>query len=101
VSANRSFYRSFQLKPDDVVRQSLDRIAGENQPLFQAFLMKLLQGETVLEDIELVTGSGDQASRWMANGRRVEQPANGAPLLLLSLEKLTATADRTIQTANL
>jgi two-component system, chemotaxis family, CheB/CheR fusion protein len=101
VSANRSFYRSFQLKPDDVVRQSLDRIAGENQPLFQAFLMKLLQGETVLEDIELVTGSGDQASRWMANGRRVEQPANGAALLLLALEKLTATADRTIQTANL
>ncbi len=89
VSANRSFYRSFELDRNDVERQPLGRIAAGrwNQPALRAVLGKLLVDETTVEDVEIETdGSMSQPGKWIVNARRFEQSGDAAPLILLAME---------------
>ncbi len=94
VSANRSFYRSFELDRNDVERQPLDRIAAGrwNQPALRAVLEKLLAEETAVEDVEIETdGSMSRPGKWIVNARRFEQSGNAAPLILLAMENTGRT----------
>ncbi len=89
VSANRSFYRSFKLEPQDVERQPLDRIAAGrwNQPALRAVLEKLLAEETAVEDVVIETdGPMSKSGKWIVNARRFEQRGVGEPLILLAME---------------
>jgi two-component system, chemotaxis family, CheB/CheR fusion protein len=92
VSANRSFYRSFKLEPQDVERHPIDRIAAGrwNQPALRAVLGKLLADDTAVEDVEIETdGSMSRPGKWIVNARRFEQSGDAAPLILLAMEHLT------------
>jgi len=102
VSANPSFYRTFQLASHDVLTQPLSDIAQgvlNLSPLRQLLGDILIQHAT-LEDFAVdlqVPGHGHK--RLLLNARRIERAPELPPLLLLALEDKTddtrPTAPRT------
>jgi two-component system CheB/CheR fusion protein len=92
VSANRSFYRSFQLDRKEVEGLTLDVIAAGrwNQPALRTVLEKLLVDGTAMEDFEIETdGATIPSSKWIMNARRFEQNGDAARLILLVMEDVT------------
>jgi two-component system CheB/CheR fusion protein len=95
VTANRSFYRSFQLDPQQTEGRALDQVAGRqwNQPALRDLLERLGKGDALLEDVELVLELPDVGkTRWMVNARRLDQTKEMAPRILLAMEDHTGRA---------
>jgi two-component system CheB/CheR fusion protein len=97
VSASRSFYRSFQVAPDETVDQSLFRLgSGQwDNPRLRESLESVLPRDSSFDDIEIdqdFPGLGRR--RMLLNARRILRPSGETQLILLAIEDVTAPRNK-------
>lgn len=91
--ANRSFYRTFQVKENEVENRFLfDLGNGQwNVPQLQTALREIAEQGTVLEDFAVEHYFPHIGQKVMLlNARRVERAPDAQPLILLAIEDVTA-----------
>lgn len=92
ISANRAFYRMFQLSPQGATNRRLYELNdGQwNLPRLNHLLEDILVRHSVFEDfaVEFTFAAGEQKAL-VLNARRIEQATDLPPLILLAIEDVT------------
>jgi two-component system CheB/CheR fusion protein len=92
VSANRAFYRTFQVKPDETLGRALYDLGNRQWdiPALRRLLEEILPQNTAFDDYE-VTHEFEQIGRrtMLLNARRILSEAGQARLILLAIEDVT------------
>lgn len=90
--ANGAFYKTFGVRPEETVRQSIDDL-GNGQwkvPELRRLLEQALLRDVPFRDLELTHVFADTGRRTLRlNGRRIARPDAAAPDLLLAIEDVT------------
>lgn len=90
LTANPSFYRTFQLEPEQTVGHLLWRLGGHEWdiPELREQLGRILQGGSVVNDFQVETSFRDLGDRIMlVNARRIQR--EGDDLILVAIEDVT------------
>jgi two-component system CheB/CheR fusion protein len=93
VSANRSFYATFGLRPEQTDRQLLYEVADRRWdiPDLRRLLQDILPKQTELHDFKVEHNFPGLGSKvLLLNARQVYGPDQRPPLILLALEPVTA-----------
>jgi two-component system CheB/CheR fusion protein len=92
ISASRSFYQAFQVKPEETVGRSFFDLGGHQwaDPRLQELLKTILPKDSSFEDMEVeddfpIIGH----RRMLLNARRIPAKTGGASLILLAMEDVT------------
>ena len=92
VSANQSFYQTFQVPPEEVDGHLIYEM-GNGQwdiPRLRALLEEMLPKDTQVQDFEVNHEFPTIGRRAMLlNAHRISRNSEGAPLILLALEDIT------------
>jgi two-component system CheB/CheR fusion protein len=92
VSANRAFYRMFQLSPQEVTNRRLYELNdGQwNLPRLNHLLEDILVRHSAFENfaVEVAFAAGEQKAL-VLNARRIERATDLPPLILLAIEEMT------------
>ncbi len=102
-SANQSFYKTFQLSPEDVANRPLFSLQERRWdiPELRQVLTEMLVRDTEVVDFELVMPFGDAGDRTMLlNARSIRTPDGRPNLVLLAIEDITERkrAERELKT---
>jgi PAS domain S-box-containing protein len=92
ISANRSFYRIFQVTPEETERKSLYDLGNRQLdiPALRELLEKLLPENTVFDDFEVEYDFETIGRRIMLlNARQIYDEANKIHMILLAIEDIT------------
>ncbi|MDZ7698114.1 MAG: PAS domain-containing protein [Deltaproteobacteria bacterium] len=92
VSANRSFYRVFQIEPETTVGRRLYDLAGGEWdiPDLRRLLEQLLAQNRAFDDFRLTHDfEGIGPRTLLLNARRIPPPPGQADLILLAMEDIT------------
>ena len=92
VSANRSFYKTFKMKPEEAEGQLLYELNGRQWdiPRLRELLEQILPENTVFDDFEIKHDFPVIGRRAMLlNARRIHSEANKTQLILLAIEDVT------------
>ena len=92
VSANRSFYRCFALKPEDAVGKPLATVAGDGAGAtgLRAFLARVRVEPANVEDYETEIDLPILGRRLLLlNARRLREGPQGRPKILLAIDDVT------------
>jgi len=92
VTANRSFYSTFQVLPQDAEKRSIFALAkGQwENPELRKLLQRILPGNTHFNDFRLIHVFPKIGRRvLMLNARRLQWEGEAAGLILLAIEDLT------------
>jgi PAS domain S-box-containing protein len=92
ISASRSFYRTFQMTPEETERQLLYDLCNRQWdiPRLRELLEKVLPENTVFDDFEVEHDFPTLGRRTMLlNARRIYRTANETQLILLAIEDIT------------
>jgi two-component system CheB/CheR fusion protein len=105
LSANPSFYRSFRLRPEDVVGRSLFSLSGGrwDVPHLRAMLEEVLSRSTDVVDFELALPLEELGVRTMLlNARAIPALDDRPRLILLAIEDIThrKRAEQELKTLN-
>jgi signal transduction histidine kinase len=89
--ANRSFYRTFRIKPEETENKFICEL-GDGQwniPQLRLLLEEICFGKAQVEDLELDRDFAGIGRRFIVlNARRI-QPETGPPMILLALEDIS------------
>ncbi|WP_299049170.1 histidine kinase dimerization/phosphoacceptor domain -containing protein [uncultured Tateyamaria sp.] len=92
ISANRAFYRSFQVNEQETVGRSIDKL-GNGQwsiPTLLDLLTNVVPQNNVVEDFEVQHGFLEIGERTMLlNARKVYREGNATHMLLLAIQDIT------------
>lgn len=92
LSANRSFYKTFRVKPEETDRQFIFDL-GDRQwdiPDLRVLLEKLLRKNIMFDDFEVEQKFPVIGQRTMLlNGRKIRGESSSADMLLLAIEDIT------------
>jgi len=97
TSANQSFYRNFQMTPEDTEGKRVYELRNRKwcTPGLRERLEDILPKKTTLEDYEVEYKSGTTGQRTMlCNARRLEQKLGEKQLILLAIEDVTEYKQR-------
>jgi two-component system, chemotaxis family, CheB/CheR fusion protein len=91
VSANRSFYRTFGLKPEDAAGQPLDAVAGRHAGAegLRAFLARVQADPSHVEDHEIEIELPSLGRRLLLLDARKLLGPHGMPKILLAIDDIT------------
>ena len=92
ISANRSFYRSFKVKPEDTEKQHIYDLGNRQWdiPKLRELLEDILPKTTSFDDFEVEHDFPDIGKRIMLlNARKIYQKVNHTQLILLAIEDIT------------
>jgi len=92
ISANRSFYQTFHVKPDETENQPIYNLGNRQWdiPELRQLLEEILSENTAIEDYMVEHDFPDIGRRVMLlNARRLYREANETQLILLSIEDIT------------
>jgi two-component system CheB/CheR fusion protein len=92
VTANRSFFATFQIRPEEAERQSFFALGNRqwNVPQLRTMLKAVLTESRVFEDLEVEHDFERIGKRTMhLNGRRVPLATGQSPLILLAIDDVT------------
>jgi two-component system CheB/CheR fusion protein len=92
VTANRSFYRTFQVTPEETERRFLFDLGNRqwNIPRLQTLLEEILPQDNTVEDFEVEQDFENIGRRTMLlNARRVLSAAGQPAMILLAIEDIT------------
>lgn len=92
ISANRSFYRAFKVKPEDTEKQHIYDLGNRqwNIPRLRELLEDILPETTSFDDFEVDHDFPGIGKRIMfLNARKVYRRFNHAQLILLAIEDIT------------
>ncbi|MBS3756806.1 MAG: PAS domain-containing protein, partial [Desulfobacterales bacterium] len=92
ISANRSFYDTFQLKPEEAEGRLIYDLGNKQWdiPKLRQLLETLLPQKTVIEDYEIEHEFADIGSRAMLlNVREIHRKSGKERLILLAIEDIT------------
>jgi len=92
VLANRSFYITFQVTPEDTIKKAIDEL-GNHQlavPALRTLLEQILPQDTIITDYELTDNFGQLGRRTLRlNARRMFSADGNAELILLAIEDVS------------
>jgi PAS domain S-box-containing protein len=92
ISANRSFYKTFQVTPSETLRHAIYEL-GNGQwdiPQLQTLLEGILSEKEVVENFEVIHNFKDIGRKIMLlNGRRIYRKELGTQTILLAIEDIT------------
>lgn len=87
ISANRAFYKNFQLFPEDVIGKFIYNISVWNMASLRTLLEQNFQEDNVFEGVEIETGlSHGGRTKLNLSARKIFNNESGADVILLSLE---------------
>ncbi|MBI4846523.1 MAG: sensor domain-containing diguanylate cyclase [Candidatus Omnitrophica bacterium] len=92
ISASRSFYQSFKVKPEDTEKQHIFDLGNRQWdiPKLRELLENILPNTTSFEGFEVVHVFPDIGKRIMLlNARKIYQKSNNTQLILLAMEDVT------------
>ena len=92
ISASRSFYRSFSVKPEETVGRQLGAVNDRHLdvPAMRAFLERLQAGETQIKDYEIEIDLPSTGRRsLLVNTREIRRQPLAERQILVSLEDVT------------
>jgi len=92
ISANRSFYRIFQVTPEQTEGQLLYDLGNRQWdiPRLRELLEEILPENTTVEDYEITHDFQDIGEKTMLlNARRIYREANKTEMILLAIEDIT------------
>ncbi|MCH7768995.1 MAG: PAS domain S-box protein [Nitrospinae bacterium] len=92
VSANQSFYQTFQVSPEEVDGHLIYKMGNDQWdiPRLRALLEEMLPKDTQVQDFEVDHAFPKIGRRAMLlNARRISRDNGGTPLILLALEDIT------------
>lgn len=92
ISANRSFYKTFKIKPKETERQLLYNLGnrGWNIPKLRKLLEEILPKNTSIEGYEVEHDFETVGKKNMLlNARRIYREANKTQMILLAIEDIT------------
>jgi PAS domain S-box-containing protein len=92
VSASRSFYKFFQVKPEETVGQLIYDLGNKqwNIPKLRKLLEKILPEQTTFDDYEVEHDFATIGRRTMLlNARQIEQAWGKERIILLAIEDIT------------
>jgi diguanylate cyclase (GGDEF)-like protein/PAS domain S-box-containing protein len=92
ISANPSFYRAFNVKPEDTEKQHIYDLGNRqwNIPQLRELLENILPKTSSFDNFEVVHDFPDIGRRIMLlNARQIHQKASRTKLILLALEDIT------------
>jgi diguanylate cyclase (GGDEF)-like protein/PAS domain S-box-containing protein len=93
ISASRSFYQIFNVKPEDTEKQHIYDLGNRqwNIPKLRELLEEILPRATSFDDFEVEHDFPDLGKRIMLlNAREIHQKVNRTKLILLAIEDVTA-----------
>ncbi len=92
VRANRSFYRVFQGRPEDVEGRRIYDL-GDRQwdiPVLRELLEEIIPKNTIFDDFEVEHEFESIGKKTMLlNAKRIERKTGAEPLILLAIEDVT------------
>jgi chemotaxis protein methyltransferase CheR len=92
VAANRSFYRTFKVKPDETEGTSIDDLGNRQWNVFglRELLEKILPGDAKIADLEVEHSFAGIGRKIMhLNGCRIEHETAACQLIFLAIEDVT------------
>ena len=92
ISASRSFYKTFKVKPEDIKKQHIYELGGHqwNIPKLKELLEDILPNITSFDDFEVEHNFPNIGKRTMLlNARKIYRKTNHTQLILLSIEDIT------------
>jgi len=92
ISANRSFYQAFEVKPEETEKQRIYDLGNHqwNIPKLRELLEDILPNATSFDDFEVEHEFPEIGKRIMLlNARKIFQRANRKQLILLAIEDIT------------
>jgi signal transduction histidine kinase len=91
IVANPAFYRTFELTPANSVGRPFHALAGGRMARLRGLLEEILHSDNPVVDFDVSLDDTVLGQRMMMlNGRRVANEETGQPMVLLSIEDVTA-----------
>ena len=92
LSANRAFYKTFQVTPDETIGSFIYDLGNRQWdiPILRKLLEEVLRKKEAFDDFEVAHNFQDIGQKIMLlNARRIDPKDNGAEMILLSIEDIT------------
>ena len=97
ISANRSFYRAFELSPEETGGRNLTELKDRQWDISSLIMLlnKVISEGTSFEDIEVaIDFPENRCKKFILNARGLRRKSEEAELILLAMEEITGEENK-------